>query len=720
MTRVPITMNAVLPNFRLSALMSLLLGATGTVTAHAQAAPADVTLDPVVVTGSGSARRLGEAPYAASVVDSESLRKAGPMVNLSEALVRVPGLIVNQRQNYAQDLQISARGFGARATFGVRGLRLYSDGIPATMPDGQGQVAHFDLAGAERVEVLRGPFSALYGNSSGGVVAVFSAPVTERAAEVGIDWGSDGLRQQRLSMQAPLSGGFDISGSVTHFDTDGLRPQSSAERLLSNLRMGWRGEQDKVIWQLSDQTLTAQDPLGLSLQDFYRNPRGTDPSALQFNTRKTVRQTQTGLSWTHDFRDTGPLAQSQLAGYWGSRGVVQYLAIPVATQANVRHGGGVVDFDRVYHGVDGRLTWRWTGVELITGLNAEDQRDDRRGYNNYTSPTQVGVQGLLRRNELNVARTREGYGQLEWRLAPSLYATGGLRSGKVEMSTTDYYLSNGNDSGERSFRYTTPVLGLRWAVQPGWNLHASAARGYESPTLGELAYTATSGGGFNTALQAQTSRQYEVGSKWRSGGLALDASLFWVDTNNEIGVQTNTGGRSAFQNVGRTRRYGAEVSTQWRFSPQWRAQAALNWLSAKYRDNFLTCAGTPCATPTQPVPAGNRIAGTQPFGAWTELAWSPAWSEGRSEGAVEWRALGRTAATDVNNQFAPGYGVLGLRWLQRWSVGQAGMVEGLARVDNLFDHRYAGSVIVNDANGRYFEPAAGRTLQLSLRYRQGF
>ena len=134
-------------------------------------------LPTVVVSGSVAERRLDEAPYAASVIDADTLRGAGPMINLSEALNRVPGLTANNRQNYAQDLQLSSRGFGARAPFGVRGLRLYTDGIPATMPDGQGQVTHFDLASAARVEVLRGPFSALYGNSSGGVIALVSAPV---------------------------------------------------------------------------------------------------------------------------------------------------------------------------------------------------------------------------------------------------------------------------------------------------------------------------------------------------------------------------------------------------------------------------------------------------------------------------------------------------------------------------------------------------------------
>ena len=154
----------------------------------------------VVITGSIAERVVVDAPYAISVVEREALREAGPMLSLSEALVRVPGLVVNNRANYAQDLQISSRGFGARAGFGVRGVRLYADGIPATGPDGQGQVSHFDLAGAQRIEVLRGPYSVLYGNSSGGVIALVSAPAMRREAEGELDIGSFGLRQVRATV----------------------------------------------------------------------------------------------------------------------------------------------------------------------------------------------------------------------------------------------------------------------------------------------------------------------------------------------------------------------------------------------------------------------------------------------------------------------------------------------------------------------------------------
>src|SRR5262245_56619808 len=255
----------------------------------------------VVVTGSLRAQKVLDAPYAIGVVDAQTLRNGGPMVNLSESLQRVPGLTVANRNNYAQDLQISSRGYGARAGFGVRGLRLYTDGIPATMPDGQGQVAHFDLAGASRIEVLRGPFSVLYGNSSGGVIALFTAPATASEGEVAVDAGNFGLRQGRVSLAMPMQGGFDLRANATYFEIDGFRPQSAAERKLANLRFGWQGDADTVTVLVSAHQQDAQDPLGLTRTQFNVDPLSTTPQATQFNTRKSVEQTQGGVNWRHRF-----------------------------------------------------------------------------------------------------------------------------------------------------------------------------------------------------------------------------------------------------------------------------------------------------------------------------------------------------------------------------------------------------------------------------------
>ena len=681
----------------------------------------------VLIIGSARAQRALDSPFAISSIDATALRDAGPMVNLSEAMAQVPGLVVNNRNNYAQDLQISARGFGARAGFGVRGLRLYTDGIPATMPDGQGQVAHFDLAGAQRVEVLRGPFSVLYGNSSGGVIALFGAPVTAAQAEVGVDAGSFGLRQARATVAAPLGNGFDLRASLSKLETDGFRPQSAADRRLANLRLGWQGANDRVVLLVSDHAQNAQDPLGLSLAGLQADPRGTAAVATQFDTRKTIAQTQAGVNWRHQFAEGGVLRESSLSLHSGERSVVQYLAIPAGTQSNVRHGGGVIDFDRRYEGMEARLQFGWAGVNAVAGVAVERQTDDRRGYENFTgtsaAPTALGVQGKLRRDETNSAESRDAFLQAEWALTPALSATAGLRAGRVTIDVEDRYINglNGNDGGSLRFDYTNPVLGLRWTAAPGWALHASVARGFESPTLGELAYSADNSG-FNKTLGGQTSRQAELGSKWRSPAFDVDATLFMVRTDDEIGVRSNTGGRASFQNVGRTKRHGAELATTWRPATGLRVQAALSWLQAEYADSFITCDGTPCPgqnnAALKTVPAGNRIAGTQRANAWAQAAWRTGPLGG--EWALEWRATARTLANDLNTAAAPGYGLAHLRWSGKLALGPSDALELLARIDNLLNRDHVGSVIVNDGNGRFYEPGAPRSLLLSMRWQHRF
>ncbi|MBB3192744.1 TonB-dependent receptor family protein [Roseateles terrae] len=670
----------------------------------------------VVVTGSVSERALEAAPYAASVVDAETLRQAGPMVNLSEALARVPGITANNRQNYAQDLQLSSRGFGARAPFGVRGLRLYTDGIPATMPDGQGQVSHVDLASAQRVEVVRGPFTALYGNSSGGVIAAFTAPVTQAGAEMSLDAGADGFRQGRLNVGAPLGRGWEGQASISGLRLDGFRPQSEAHRTLGTGRLAWSGEADRVILLLNTFRQNAQDPLGLTRAQWLDNPDQTTPQALQFNTRKEASQTQLGGRWTHRFDESGPLASASLMAYTGWRSVTQWQSITVGAQSAAGSGGGVVDVDRRYDGVDGRLVWRVAGGSLATGVNLERQRDDRQGFQNFigTGPTQqLGVTGALRRDEDNRATTREAYAQWDGALTSTLDGMIGVRGGEVRMSAQDRYLSNGDDSGARRFRYANPAVGLGWRLAPGLLVHAAVGRGFESPTLNELAYRVDGTGGFNTDLKAQKSQQQEVGLKWRGERASLDATVFHIGTRDEIAVLTNSGGRSSYQNVGRTRRSGLELSGDWRPVSRWKVAATLSTLTARYRDSFVTCTGTPCPTPTVAVPSGRRIAGTNGGSAFAELAWKPeVWSGG--EAALEWRGVKTTAVNDTNSEFAPGYGLWHLR-LSQDGQASVGRWTWIARVENLANRRYVGSVIVNDGNGRFYEPAPGRTWWLGLK-----
>ena len=332
----------------------------------------------------------------------------------------------------------------------------------------------------------------------------------------------------------------------------------------------------------------------------------------------------------------------------------------------------------------------------------------------------MGTSGALRRDELNRARTRDVYAQLEWPVAAALTATLGARSGRVEISVDDRFTpftpANPDDSGRLEFAYTNPVLGLRWALSPTWAVHASAAQGSETPTLGELAYKSDNTG-FNAGLKAQSSRQFEVGSKWRGDAWEIDATLFQVRTSDELAVRSNASGRASFQNVGGTGRQGAELALRWQAAPGLRWQIAVSALDARYLDRFDTCASAPCPTAANPavvVEAGRRIAGTQAALAWTELAWRPGVVPG--EWALEARGQTRTAANDRNTVFAPGFGLMNLRWSHSLKLAGLGELQLLARVDNLFGHAHVGSVIVNDANGRFFEPGAPRAALVSVRW----
>jgi iron complex outermembrane receptor protein len=673
----------------------------------ATAAQAEPTvLAPVVVTATRTELAPFDVPASIDRIDGDALRAGRAQVNLSEGLGAVPGLLARDRQNYAQDVQISVRGFGARASFGIRGVRLYVDDIPATLPDGQGQITNVEIGTVGRVEVLRGPFSALYGNSSGGVISIYSeAPSGPPRVDAGIAFGSDGLRRVAASSSGK-TGDFAYTLGASRFETDGYRQHGAAERRLANARLNWKLGTDTQLTLVANsvELPEAQDPLGLTRAQWQADPRGVDPAALSFDTRKTMQQTQGGLVLEHGFDAANTL---RLMVYRGHRTTLQFQSIPVATQGNALHPGGVIDLARDYEGAD--LRWRWKGAtaSVVAGIAADELREHRVGTQNYIGTT-LGVQGALRRDETNRVRNADPYLQAEWRPTPAWLVNAGVRRATVRFNSADAYITktNPDDSGAARYGATLPVLGVSYAVSETLRVYATAGRGFETPTLNELAYRPSGLTGMNFGLQASRSHSVETGIKARpASGAELALALFETRTDNEIVTQTNAGGRATFQNAGATRRRGLEASGSWQLAPTLQAQAAATWLDARYRDGFLTCTATPCAAASTPVPAGNRIPGIARSALFGAVTWQPAggWRFG-----VEGRALDKVYVNDLNSDAAPGHATVAAYAGYQLNVG-AWDLGALLRVDNLADRRYAGSVIVNDGNGRFFEPAPGRT-----------
>jgi iron complex outermembrane receptor protein len=635
-------------------------------------------LSPVVVTGERSGGGVWRGAASIDVVDGESLRDGQAQINLSEGLAGVPGLVIRNRQNYAQDLQISVRGYGARATFGVRGVRLFVDGIPASAPDGSGQVANFPLGGADRIEVVRGPMAALYGASSGGALLLYTEEGQHPAQwRTGMVAGSDGL--WRLSTQAtgktgaPKEPGWSYALDVSRFATDGARPQSAADRTNANLKLSRLHEGGRTVLVLNRHSSFALDPQGLTRAELNANPMQTALPATDFNTRKSVAQTQLGLAFEQSL---GGGHKLELMGYGGQRQVVQYQSIPVSSQTgpnNLGSSGGVIDLDRDYWGWNAR--WRhqgdWQGgrLSLSAGLASDHQSDQRKGYENFIGST-LGVQGGLRRDEVNRASTLDPYVQAEWR-TQDLTLMGGVRQTRTAYESSDRFLGNGDDSGRKTFQATLPVVGVRWQWTPAVQAFASVGKGDEIPTLNEVAYRSGGASGFNAQLNAARSTSAELGLRGRAERFGWNATAFDIRTNDEIVVQNNSGGRATFQNAGRTQRQGLELSGNWRHGPV-SLVSALTWMQAEYLDAFQTCAraGCPNVFPRVTVPAGNRIPGLPMQQVFVQAAWDTGWAGSRV--VFETRHVGGVMVNDQNSDSAAGHTLfnLGVHFKQDRGIGR--------------------------------------------------
>ena len=669
-------------------------------------------LDVVVVSATRSKQSASELPVSIDRVSDHDLREGKLQVNLSEAISRVPGINAENRQNYAQDLQISSRGFGARASFGVRGIRLYSDGIPATMPDGQGQVAHFDLSSAESLEVMRGPFSVLYGNAAGGVI---SLTTEDGGPETAIDGsfasGSFGTRRVAVKISGATPS-FNYIASGSRFRIDGFRDHSAAERETLNVKISASPWQDaRMTFVANDFSMPlAQDPLGLTRVQMEGNPTQAGNNALLYNTRKTVRQQQGGLTLTApDGADDTP----SIALYFGKRDAVQFQSIAAAAQGPATHPGGVIDLSRDYNGVDVRWAHRFTQTpfELTLGFSQDELEETRRGYQNFIAGT-FGIQGALRRDEENTVSARDVYGQLQWRVLPAVRVFGGFRHSRIQIDSKDHYVvaGNGNDSGATEFSATTPVFGISFRVAPALNFYLSSGRGFETPTLNELSYQPGGTPGLNFALQAARSHHLEGGIKWRPNSAAsINIAVFQVDTDNEIAIATNVAGRSTFRNVGRTERSGLELAAQMRFDKGFAAALAYSHISARYQD---AAAGV---SPATAIVVGNQMPGMPATSAYVEITWHHP-SNGFNA-AIEVRHVGRIWVNDGNTDATSAYTTTNLRCGFEQRNGRW-LFKEFVRVDNLSNVRYVGSVIVNESLGRYFEPAPGRNhlIGASARY----
>jgi iron complex outermembrane recepter protein len=672
-------------------------------------AAADSDLSPIVVIATRVAESSFDVPASVDLVSRAEIQNGQLQENISESLMTVPGVSAESRQNYAQDLQLSVRGFGARSSFGVRGVRLYSDGIPGTMPDGQGQFSQFDLGSADRMEVLRGPFSALYGNSSGGVISIFTedAPpghYVDGTAQYGT------FNTQRYALKTTGDDGtLNYVIDAVHFQTDGYRFHSKAERDNFNSKARFTFSETESFTLVANvvETPFVQDPMGLTEAQLLANRRQASPAAIIYNTRKSLDQEQIGGIYENKLSSEDTLSSTI---YMGHRATTQFQSIPQATEEKEPlYPGGVIDLNRAFYGIDTHVTDQrtlaGTAFQVVGGLDYDDLEESRLGLLNYVGD-QLGVEGPVRLDEANHVYDLAEYLQTQWDPDAWWRFTAGVRNNVVEVGSNQHVPAT--DDPHSSVRYTavSPVAGAVFHALPAVNLYASYGKGFETPTLNDLAYRSTNGSlpGLNIGLQPARSNNYEVGVKTETGAVRADLAAFYIDTHDELAVLQNFNGRSVEQNIGATARHGAELSVDADWAGGFSGRMAYTFIRAVVGQAYQTCVGTPCLPAT--VAAGSYLPAVARNALYVGLTWRYA-PLGFST-TLEEQGRAGIYADDRNTAFAPGY------WETNWHAGfdqQTGrwQLSEYLRLDNLTDRAYVGSVIVNESNSRYFEPEPGRT-----------
>ena len=680
---------------RICRFLSFILAILSALDATAQT----TALEPLQVTATRTALTLPEVSAAVTVLEGEDLRRGRPVTSLAELLDQVPGLFVQNAGNYAQDTRLALRGFGARSSFGIRGVAIIVDGIPQTLPDGQSQVDSIDLDAVERIEVLRGPASALYGNAAGGVILITTRqPDGRESARVSQTVGRYGL----LDTRASLGGGSEQLGvrfSASRFEQDGFRRHSDARQYRAQTSLSWTPSARTRLTATAGyfEAPEEQDPGAVTAEQARSRPRDARPANVAFNAGESLDQWRFGAGIEHEFGTQ----RVRFSGFGFLRDFENRLPF---------ESGGQVAFERAFTGIDGQYeidaVVGGMAHRLTVGVDYRHQDDDRMRFDNLD-----GVRGarVLDQNERVDALGL--YAQHRIRLSSAWTLRVGLRFDEVQLDVGDRLLADGDDSGERTWRETSPGLGLVWAASDGLSLYASAGSAFQTPTTTELANPEDpgAGGGFNRTLEPQTARSFELGLRGVVGTrVNYEASLFRARIDDAITSfevpEFSGSGRDFFRNAGRSTRNGLELAATARLGENWRLRGGYTYSDFEF-DRFVTPDGDF---------GGNRLPGVPRHRGFGSLDWTgPA---GLYAGA-DLRGVSEVVADNANTAAASEYFSLDVHLGRDFTAGSLdlGLSAGIA---NLFDERYIDNVRVNAFGGRFFEPAPGRTFHLRIQVRR--
>jgi iron complex outermembrane receptor protein len=662
-------------------------------------------LEGIIVTVARSEDDINKLPYSVGLLGAPQIQGLEATISLEESLVEIPGVFVNNRYNFAVGDKISIRGFGARSQFGVRGIRVIQDGIPLTLPDGQSQLNNLDLASAGRIEVIRGPSSALYGNASGGVINVRTeeAPLfaiqPDLWALVG-GYGNERFYQKYDLKVGGRESGFDYYTHIAYFDTEGYRTHSAARYALVNGRFNYRlrGDSDLTLVVNYANTPEAQSPSSLAdsvarvkpdtARDLALDPSDCPPDPAFGGCQglgEKSEQGQLGLTYRRGFS-----AEHQLTvtGYGLGRSLVNQIPFTL------------IELDRLVGGTRAEYRFaprrgRFTG--LTAGFDLDYQSDDR--LERASDGVDVGPTVLDQDERVGALGLFALGGAL---LTPGTELTGSLRYDNVRFKVKDHLVNeeNPDDSGTLDMDQLSPMIGLRHTFEPWLNVYGNIGRSFQTPTTTELT---DSLGGFNEDIRPERATNYEAGLKGTAAArVSYSLSFFFIDVEDLlIGSVAGPFERVFFTNAGSASFKGIEAGLSALLAPDLTLTVAYTYSDFRF-DEFVTDDGDF---------SGNVLPGVSPHTVYGRLSYAPVLG---LTGQLEATGVDTYFVDNASQNVNDGYVIVDLR------IGYTARIPGFrivpfAGVNNLFDVRYNSSVVVNAIAGRYYEPAPGRNVYTGLR-----
>ena len=635
---------------------------------------ATVTLDEVALLAPKTATPASQLPLSISVQDLLPIQGSSQQLSLQEYVEAVPGLFAQNATNYAQDLRISIRGFGARAAFGIRGVKIIIDGLPETTPDGQGQLDNVPLGILRNIEVLRGPSASLYGNASGGVLYLNTMDTLENQnVQFQSRWGSFGFRSYQLNTGIKKKKTLALF-HASHTQTNGYRTFSGFEQSLFNIKVKQQlTPQSKVHFQLNyTHSPRAEDAGGLTLEETLADRNQARQRNNDFDTYESIDQFKTGLRWQQQWRSQWRLETYAFYNYRTFYGKLPF------------ENGGIVALNRNYFGLGSHLNYQQGGHRWQLALETAQQADQRNRYNNLE-----GVQGTQSFSQL------ERFGSIGIAVLDEIQWKHFLL--RTSIRYDDLRLGADTVSQQQLYQVLNPSIGISYKLAPFQQLYLRYASSFETPALSELSANPNGKEGLNLALEPSRANNYELGWKGNWKKLKLEATGFYIKSSNEILPYELEAfpGRSFYSNEGATSRTGMEFFGRYQ-GKHWDVQASAT--QAQY--HFLE---------------GNNKRGK----ALPGLPNTQFFVQFNYQTSNHWQFLitgvhyGAFYADSANSVAINPYQKIRVQASKKllWKGQEFQLLGG---INNLFNTSYFDNVRINAFGKRFYEPAPGRNFFVGL------